>query len=96
MKVVAALPGKVVAAGYENGSGNTVVIQHDGGIQTRYGHLASINVKAGDVIASQSTLGTVGNTGHSTGPHLHFEVIRMGKPVDPLLSYNVAGVRLGS
>jgi murein DD-endopeptidase MepM/ murein hydrolase activator NlpD len=96
MKVVAALPGTVLAAGYEPGYGNAVVLQHADGIRTKYGHLASITVKAGDEIASQSALGTVGNTGRSTGPHLHFEVIRMGKPVDPLLSFNAAGVRLGS
>ncbi len=88
MKVVPALAGTVVFAGYENGYGNTVVIRHSGGLQTRYGHLGSINVKAGDVIDSQSILGTVGNTGHSTGPHLHFEVIRLGQAVDPILSFN--------
>jgi murein DD-endopeptidase MepM/ murein hydrolase activator NlpD len=96
MKVVAALPGTVIAAGYESGYGNAVLIQHAGGIQTKYGHLASIDVKAGDVVGSQSALGTVGNTGHSTGPHLHFEVIRVGKPVDPILSYNAASFRPGS
>ena len=96
MKVVAALPGTVIAAEYEPGYGNAVVIQHNDGIQTKYAHLASITVKAGDVIALEGALGTVGNTGHSTGSHLHFEVIRMGKPVDPLLSFNAAGVRLGS
>lgn len=93
MAVVAALPGKVIAAGYESGYGNAVSIQHAGGIQTKYGHLASINVKVGDAIGAQDTLGAVGKTGHSTGPHLHFEVIRMGKPVDPTLSYNAAGFR---
>ncbi len=86
MKVMAALPGTVVSAGYENGYGNTILIQHSGGLQTRYSHLASMNVKAGDMVVSQSTLGTVGDTGQSTGPHLHFEVMRMGQPVDPLLS----------
>jgi murein DD-endopeptidase MepM/ murein hydrolase activator NlpD len=96
MKVIAALPGTVIAAGYESGYGNTVVIQHAGGIQTKYGHLASIDVKAGTEVGPQGTLGTVGHTGHSTGPHLHFEVIRMGKPVDPILSYNAAGFRPGS
>jgi murein DD-endopeptidase MepM/ murein hydrolase activator NlpD len=96
MTVAAALPGMVIASGYESGYGNMVLIQHAGGIQTKYGHLASINVKTGDVIASQDSLGTVGKTGHSTGPHLHFEVIRMGKPVDPILSYNAAGFQLGS
>jgi len=86
MKVVAALPGTVISAGYENGYGNTVLMQHDRGIQTRYGHLGSIAVKAGDVVSSQGTLGTVGDTGKSTGPHLHFEVIRMGRPINPILS----------
>ena len=84
VKVAAALPGKVISAGYERGYGRTVLLQHSGGLQTRYAHLGSIGVKAGDVIASEETLGTVGNTGRSTGPHLHFEVIRMGEPVNPL------------
>jgi murein DD-endopeptidase MepM/ murein hydrolase activator NlpD len=83
VKVVAALPGKVISAGYENGYGNTVLIQHSGGFQTRYGHLGSVSVKTGDLIDSDQLLGTVGTTGHSTGPHLHFEVIRDGKPVNP-------------
>jgi murein DD-endopeptidase MepM/ murein hydrolase activator NlpD len=86
MKVPAALPGKVISAGYESAYGNAVLVQHADGFQTRYAHLGSILVKKGDVVASESTLGTVGNTGHSTGPHLHFEVIHMGKPVDPILS----------
>ena len=81
--VVAALPGRVVSAGYESGYGNTVLVEHDGGLQTRYGHLASVNVKAGDMVTSEDTLGKVGSTGRSTGAHLHFEVIRMGTPVDP-------------
>ena len=84
MKVVSALAGTVISAGYEQGYGNTVRMQHDGGIQTCYGHLGFIKVKAGDVVSSEAELGTVGSTGRSTGPHLHFEVIRMGVPVDPL------------
>ena len=81
--VVAALPGRVISAGYESGYGNSVLVDHDGGLRTRYGHLASINVKAGDLVTSDDTLGKVGSTGRSTGAHLHFEVIRMGTPVDP-------------
>ncbi|MBN2319514.1 MAG: peptidoglycan DD-metalloendopeptidase family protein [Acidobacteria bacterium] len=84
MKVVPALPGKVVSAGYEKGYGNYVFIQHSEELQTRYGHLGEIHVKTGDTVTPESSLGTVGNTGHSTGPHLHFEAIRMGTPVDPL------------
>jgi len=81
--VVAALPGKVISAGYESGYGNTVLVEHDGGLRTRYGHLESINVKAGDIVTSDDTLGKVGSIGRSTGAHLHFEVIRMGVQVDP-------------
>jgi murein DD-endopeptidase MepM/ murein hydrolase activator NlpD len=95
MNVVPALSGTVVSAGYESGYGNTVVVLHAGGVQTRYGHLGTINVKAGDSITSQDVLGTVGNTGRSTGPHLHFEVIRMGRPVDPLTSYNLTASSSG-
>jgi len=81
--VVAALPGKVISAGYKSGYGNTVLVEHDGGLKTRYGHLASINVKVGDMVTSESTLGKVGSTGRSTGPHLHFEVIRDGVHINP-------------
>ncbi|MCL2878306.1 MAG: peptidoglycan DD-metalloendopeptidase family protein [Acidobacteria bacterium] len=81
--VVAALPGRVISAGYESGYGNSVLVEHDGGLRTRYGHLASVDVKAGDMVTSDDTLGKVGSTGRSTGAHLHFEVIRMGTPVDP-------------
>lgn len=84
MKVVPAMQGRVIYAGYRNDYGNVVVLQHDSGLQTRYGHLKSIHVRVGDVIDSQDTLGTVGSTGRSTGPHLHFEVIRDGIAVDPL------------
>jgi murein DD-endopeptidase MepM/ murein hydrolase activator NlpD len=84
MRVVSALAGTVLSVGYERGYGNTVLVQHEGGVQTRYGHLGTIKVKAGDIISSEAELGTVGSTGRSTGPHLHFEVIRMGTPVDPL------------
>lgn len=90
MTVVSALPGKVISAGYERGYGNAVLVEHDGGIRTRYGHLASINVKAGDAITSDIALGTVGSTGRSTGPHLHFEVMRNGKQLDPMQSYHAS------
>jgi murein DD-endopeptidase MepM/ murein hydrolase activator NlpD len=90
MKVVPALQGKVVYAGYSNGYGNTVILQHSDGFQTRYGHLGSIAVEVGDTVDSQDILGTVGNTGRSTGPHLHFEVIRNGVAVDPMENLNVA------
>jgi flagellar protein FlgJ len=83
MSILPALPGTVISARYENGYGNTVVVEHAGGIKTRYGHLGSVSVKAGDVITSEDILGTVGNTGRSTGAHLHFEVLRNGISMDP-------------
>ena len=84
MKVVPAMPGKVIESGYNQGYGNYVLIQHSGDLQTRYGHLASIDVKAGDLVDSETSIGKVGSTGRSTGPHLHFEVIKKGKAVDPI------------
>lgn len=89
MKVVPALPGTVISAGYENGYGNTVLVQHSGGLQTRYGHLGAICVSVGDTLASDNVLGTVGSTGRSTGVHLHFEVIRDGMPVNPSASLSL-------
>jgi len=83
MEVQAALGGEVVFAGYEVGYGNTVVLKHPDGFQTRYAHLASMNVSTGESIAARQKLGAVGNTGHSTGPHLHFEVTRWGQQLDP-------------
>jgi murein DD-endopeptidase MepM/ murein hydrolase activator NlpD len=84
-EVEAVLGGEVVAAGFEQGYGNTVVVRHSDGLQTRYAHLGKIAVRNGDAIGTHQVLGSVGSTGRSTGPHLHFEVIRDGRPVDPFL-----------
>ncbi len=83
MPVVPALPGTVIFAGYEGGYGNTVLVEHAAGLRTRYAHLGSILAKVGDAITSENVLGTVGSTGRSTGPHLHFAVIRNGEQGDP-------------
>jgi len=83
-EVRAAMAGEVALAGYQQGYGNTVVVQHAGGVQTRYAHLGSIEVRKGDTIAAEQVLGSVGNTGHSTGPHLHFEITRSGAQVGPV------------
>ncbi len=89
MAVRAACAGVVVSSGYEKGYGNTVVVRHPGGFETRYAHLSSLKVKTGDEVQASGIVGTVGSTGHSTGPHLHFELIRNGNPIDPevLLSH---------
>jgi murein DD-endopeptidase MepM/ murein hydrolase activator NlpD len=90
MNVRAALGGEVVFSGSENGYGNTVVIQHADGYRTRYAHLANVSVKTGEVLSSGDVLGVVGSTGRSTGPHLHFEVIRNGAQMDPKLALALA------
>lgn len=82
--VQTAAPGVVTAAGPVGGYGNMVEVTHPNGFTTRYGHLGAINVSVGDVIAGGAPIGTVGNTGNSTGAHLHFEVRDpTGKAIDP-------------
>ncbi|MGM9787527.1 MAG: M23 family metallopeptidase, partial [Candidatus Cryptobacteroides sp.] len=66
------------------GYGNEVVIDHGFGYKTRYAHMQNIDVKKGDVVIRGQQIGTVGNTGSSTGPHLHYEVIYRGKQIDPM------------
>ena len=81
--VAAPAEGTVVFAGLEGGYGNVLVIDHGYGIKTRYGHLAKITVKAGDRIKRGQVIAVVGNTGRSTGPHLHYEVRVNGIPQNP-------------
>jgi len=77
--------GQIALASYGQELGNVVIVRHGGGIETLYGHMASIAVREGDEVTERSVLGIVGNTGTaSTGRHLHFEVIVGGYPVDPL------------
>lgn len=69
--------GRVIASrigGYNGGYGNMVIISHDGGVQTVYAHMREVNVSQGEVVVQGQVIGGVGNTGRSTGPHLHFEV----------------------
>lgn len=83
-KVKAADGGKVTRAGVNGGYGNYVEIQHGEGLVTFYGHLSTIAVKAGQKVRKGQTIARSGNTGTSTGPHLHFGVHQGGKPADPL------------
>ena len=82
--IAAAASGTVIYAGWEGGYGNLVVIDHGGGIATAYGHQSRIAASVGQQVAQGQTIGYVGSTGHSTGPHLHFEVRVDGSAVDPL------------
>lgn len=84
---VAAKSGTVVYAGYVEGYGNLVVLAHENGIETRYAHLATYIVSTGQRVNAGQRIGLVGNTGNSTGPHLHFEVRVDGRPYDPLAFY---------
>jgi murein DD-endopeptidase MepM/ murein hydrolase activator NlpD len=76
--------GTVRIAGYTGGYGNYTCIDHGGGLSTCYGHQSSIGVSVGQAVAQAQIIGAVGSTGHSTGPHLHFEVRVNGQAVDPL------------
>ncbi|MCL0100281.1 peptidoglycan DD-metalloendopeptidase family protein [Peptococcaceae bacterium] len=82
--VVAAEDGKVIRAGWFGGYGLCIDISHGNGMVTRYAHLSRINVKVGDQVQKRQVIGAVGNTGNSTGPHLHFEVIINGRPQNPM------------
>ena len=82
--VVAAAAGTVIVAGWMGGYGNLVVVDHGGGIATAYGHNTSVTVGVGQQVAQGQLIAYSGNTGHSTGPHVHFEVRINGGAVDPM------------
>ena len=82
--VGAARAGVVSRAGWGGAYGYVVFVEHPDGAQTRYGHLSQISVSVGTVLEQGDTLGSVGSTGASTGPHLHFEIRFGGRTVDPL------------
>src|SRR6185503_15232810 len=72
--VVAGASGKVAFVGWQNGYGQLVVIDHGGGLTSRYGHLSHIDIEAGKTVERGQFIGKVGSTGRSTGPHLHYEI----------------------
>lgn len=82
-RVAAAASGEVVHAGPAGTYGNLVRIRHDDGFETRYAHLSRIDVQLGDRVEIGQAIGAVGSTGRSTGPHLHFEIRKQGKALDP-------------
>lgn len=96
--VAAAAAGKVIFSGLAGGYGNMVEILHQDGLVTRYAHNATNLVSVGEEVKSGQSIALVGSTGRSTGAHLHFEVRRDGKPVDPslLLGALTKGSKLNS
>jgi murein DD-endopeptidase MepM/ murein hydrolase activator NlpD len=82
--VLATAPGTVIYAGWMRDYGRVVEIDHGLGIHTRYAHLKAITVKVGQKVDFRQELGKLGNSGRSTGPHLHYEVQVNGKPQDPM------------
>jgi len=82
--ILASAGGTVRFAGYRRAYGNSVEIDHGGGLVTRYAHASKLLVRRGQVVLPEQPIATVGSTGRSTGPHLHFEVLQQGRPVEPL------------
>ncbi len=85
--VYAASPGIVSHSGWETGYGKSVVVDHGNGVVTRYAHCSKVLAKPGDKIAKGGLIAKVGSTGHSTGPHLHFEVLVNGVRKNPAWYY---------
>jgi len=81
--IYSARAGRVLFAGYADGYGKLVILEHEHGYTTYYGHLSRFMVKAGDRVGAGQNIALSGNTGRTTGPHLHFEIRRHGKALNP-------------
>ena len=88
--IVAAADGRVVSAGWRGGYGRAVEIVHASGLETLYGHMSRIAAAPGELVREGEVIGYVGSSGLSTGPHVHFEVLKGGRPINPM------SVKLGS
>ena len=82
--ILAPIDGTVAFVGRKGGYGRTLIIEHKDGIATLYGHTSEILVSEGQIIKKGQLVAKVGNSGHSTGPHLHYEVRMEGSPLSPL------------
>ena len=82
--IYAMMSGRVVYAAWHGGFGNCIIIQHDNGDHTLYGHCATLDALYGHYVSKGERIATVGSTGYSTGPHLHLEWWHKGKYADPL------------
>lgn len=87
--IVATANGQVVTVSFDSGFGNYVIIKHKHGIYTRYAHMKNFRVKKGEFVEQGDVIGTIGNTGLTTGPHLHYEVHIGSDVVDPAKYINV-------
>ena len=83
-KIKATSDGKIADTGYNSVFGNYVIVKHDNGYQSLYAHLSSVGVRRGNSVAQGSIIGLSGNSGQSTGPHLHFSIFKNGQALDPL------------
>ena len=92
--VRAAEAGSIVSAGWDGPYGWKIAIAHINGIQTWYGHLSRINVKVGQRVKVGQLIGRIGASGHVTGAHLHFEVQRYGKAINPVKWLRTMGIRV--
>jgi murein DD-endopeptidase MepM/ murein hydrolase activator NlpD len=82
--VVVTANGVVTSTKYQAGLGNTVVVDHGNGVRTVYGHLSQFKTREGQTVRRGELIGLIGNTGYSTGPHLHYEVIKSGDTMNPV------------
>jgi len=82
--ILATAPGTVTRSGWDHGYGNVVEVVHADGFATRYAHMSARIVKEGDIVTRGAQLGLVGSTGRSTGPHLHYEVFRRDRVINPI------------
>ena len=81
--IYSARAGRVTFAGYADGYGKLVILEHEHGYTTYYGHLSKFNIKEGDRVGAGQSIALSGNTGRTTGPHLHFEIRRHGRALNP-------------
>ncbi len=95
--IAAVTDGRVITAGRSGGCGNAVRLRHGGGLDTRYCHMSRMAVRQGQQVRRGQVIGYVGSTGLSTGPHLHYEMYRNGRPIDPAsVSYVTRAVLSGT
>lgn len=93
-EITALRAGQVIYSGRKGGYGNTVVVRHSDGYESVYGHTAKNHVSVGDTVQAGTVIAEVGSTGRSTGPHLHLEMRRHGKSVNPLSHLEESPLRL--